>query len=1164
MRTYFDRTFNLFLAICVAFSALTILPSQSVRADEPSTSPELTSPVNHLNPDGTLNLDGSFSGSLDLQGWDVQIDSSRGPVLSVALPKGQWGSMGEGNGPLRNEVYAIAVDGTDVYLGGAFLDTNSIHAADRIVKWNGTTWSALGNNGSGEGSLNGQVNAIAVDPYDGGIYVGGSFTNVNNYGTPITAADYIAHWDGLQWNALGYGAPADGSLNNAVNAILINWDTVFVGGSFINVHNMGASLPAADYIASFNKASASWSSLGSTALNNVVRALAWGNVGMYVGGDFTNAGGTGEADYIAKFNFGTSTWEALRGNGSGNGSLNGQVYSLAADYVGHDIVYVGGNFSAVYDGDVLPMPNVSYLTVWDESSWGAVSAGLWPVNAAVRSITLLGSDVYIGGDFTNAGGNAEADNIAKVSAGVWSALGNNGAGNGALKNSIYALANNGTRLYVGGAFDAVQNGNISLLQNNYFAQWENGAWIANTPSNGSISRKVNCIAVNGTDVYVGGEFTNLSNNGVVNLAADYIAKWDGTNWSNLGGSFLGLNGSLNGAVNSIGIWGSNVFVGGNFVDVNNYGTILPAADYIAKWDGTNWSALGSTAALNAPVNVLLVDSNVIYVGGNFLNADGITAADYIVRVNTINNAWNALGSNGLPGNGSLNAPVYALALHSVYLYVGGAFTDVNDNGAVISQADYIAKFSGNWQAVGNGAAPALSGAVYSLLLNKINGVDLYVGGNFTNVVNNNVPIPQADYIAKWNGSNWSALGNNGAGDGAITGDVLAIAMFGTYVYAGGLFTNVGSTAGDYIMEWNGSSWLPLSTNGIDNGSLYGVLPDTGVHALAVSNNLYVGGEFYNVNDNGNILSKADYIAAYGVDNTPPLVVSSIRADPTFTTAASVDYTVTFSEHITGIDTADFQLTTIGVSGAAVSGVSNNAGSVYTVTVNTGSGNGTIRLDITDNNSIIDEAFNPLGGASVGDGNFITGEVYTVNKPSTFADVPFGYWANGYIERLYKAGITGGCTSVPLNYCPTTPVTRAQMAIFLLRGIHGKLYTPPPATGTKFTDVPLGTFGAAWIEQLATEGITSGCGGGNYCPTQTVSRAQMAIFLVRAKHGVAFVPPTATGLFPDVPVGSFGANYIEQLVADAITSGCGGGNYCPNTMVKRDSMAVFLVKTFNLP
>ncbi len=193
-----------------------------------------------------------------------------------------------------------------------------------------------------------------------------------------------------------------------------------------------------------------------------------------------------------------------------------------------------------------------------------------------------------------------------------------------------------------------------------------------------------------------------------------------------------------------------------------------------------------------------------------------------------------------------------------------------------------------------------------------------------------------------------------------------------------------------------------------------------------------------------------------------------------------------------------------------------------------------------------------------------GENFTATAVATFADVPVSYWSWQYIERLYSAGITSGCSVSPLNYCPTNSFTRGQMAVFLLRGMHGSAYTPPPATGTKFADVSLGTFGAAWIEELATEGITSGCGGGNYCPNQFVTRAQMAIFLVRAKHGIAFVPPIASGIFPDVPVGSFGANYIEQLVADGITSGCGGGLYCPNATVKRDSMAVFLVKNFSLP
>ncbi len=183
----------------------------------------------------------------------------------------------------------------------------------------------------------------------------------------------------------------------------------------------------------------------------------------------------------------------------------------------------------------------------------------------------------------------------------------------------------------------------------------------------------------------------------------------------------------------------------------------------------------------------------------------------------------------------------------------------------------------------------------------------------------------------------------------------------------------------------------------------------------------------------------------------------------------------------------------------------------------------------------------------------------------FADVLDGYWATSWIERLYNAGITGGCSNSPLMYCPEATVTRAQMAIFILRGIHGSAYTPPAATGAVFGDVPAGSFAADWIEQLAAEGVTAGCGGGNYCPDATITRAQMAIFLLRGEHGSAYTPPTGTGaVFGDVPAGSFAADWIEQLAAEGITSGCGGGNYCPNANVTRAEMAVFLVRAFHLP
>ena len=202
------------------------------------------------------------------------------------------------------------------------------------------------------------------------------------------------------------------------------------------------------------------------------------------------------------------------------------------------------------------------------------------------------------------------------------------------------------------------------------------------------------------------------------------------------------------------------------------------------------------------------------------------------------------------------------------------------------------------------------------------------------------------------------------------------------------------------------------------------------------------------------------------------------------------------------------------------------------------------------------------------GSLTQSGTWTASVPlPTFSDVPFSYWAHDWIERLYNADITGGCGTNPLRYCPEGTVTRAQMAVFLLRGIHNATYNPPSAgSSTGFADVPLAYWAASWIKQLATEGITGGCGGGNYCPEGAVTRAQMAIFLLRSKHGASYNPPAvgSTTGFSDVPTTYWAAAWIKQLVAEGIATGCGTGTYCPEAPVTRAQMAVFLVRTFNLP
>ena len=187
--------------------------------------------------------------------------------------------------------------------------------------------------------------------------------------------------------------------------------------------------------------------------------------------------------------------------------------------------------------------------------------------------------------------------------------------------------------------------------------------------------------------------------------------------------------------------------------------------------------------------------------------------------------------------------------------------------------------------------------------------------------------------------------------------------------------------------------------------------------------------------------------------------------------------------------------------------------------------------------------------------------------STFADVPVSDGAWKSIEAIYSAGITGGCSPSPLIYCPSTQVSRAQMAVFLERGIHGSSYSPPAVGNrTGFADIAPDYWAAAWIKQLVAEGITSGCGTDTYCPEAPVTRAQMAVFLLKAKYGASYTPPgvgMSTG-FSDVPANHWAAAWIKQLAAEGITSGCAAGSYCPGTPLTRAQLAVFLTKTFNLP
>jgi hypothetical protein len=192
----------------------------------------------------------------------------------------------------------------------------------------------------------------------------------------------------------------------------------------------------------------------------------------------------------------------------------------------------------------------------------------------------------------------------------------------------------------------------------------------------------------------------------------------------------------------------------------------------------------------------------------------------------------------------------------------------------------------------------------------------------------------------------------------------------------------------------------------------------------------------------------------------------------------------------------------------------------------------------------------------------------VLRRTTFADVPTSHWAWKWVEAVYAAGITGGCATAPLRYCPDASVTRGQSAVFLLKAKEGSAYVPPAATGV-FADVPATNGFAPWVEELFRRGVTGGCATNplRFCPGTSVTRGQSAPFLLLTKEGSSYSPQAcgSTPVFGDVPVTSPYCKWVEELVRRGIANGCSANPalFCPGRPVTRAQMALLLVSTFAL-
>ncbi len=303
--------------------------------------------------------------------------------LSTTISLSQsWNALGSG---ITGKVNASIVYGGQLVVGGEFTSP-----ASNVAVWNGTSWQTLGT------GLNGVVYGLTI--FNSQLIAVGAFSGTGNN---------VSSWNGSVWSGLGLGT------NDTVYSATVYASALRIGGKFTTAGGLNCNR-----VAGWN--GTQWFQMGTplNGTNNTVYALTTFGSDLIIGGEFTAAGNLVNSNRIVRYNSnGTYT-------NMGSGIDNNRVLALTTY---QNILYVGGTFSTV--GGV----TVNNLARWTGSNWNTVLTG---TNGAVKSFGLQGSNMLLGGSFTNIG-----NSIASWNGTSFSALGNGITGGSPSVNAISLWSN---------------------------------------------------------------------------------------------------------------------------------------------------------------------------------------------------------------------------------------------------------------------------------------------------------------------------------------------------------------------------------------------------------------------------------------------------------------------------------------------------------------------------------------------------------------------------------------------------------------------------------------------------------------------------------------------------------------------------------------------------
>lgn len=548
--------------------------------------------------------------------------------------------------------------------------------------------------------------------------------------------------------------------------------------------------------------------------DEVDTAVADGAGGYYIGGGFTGVGGVARSGVAHLYADGTvdRTWTPPE--------ITGSVAALA---VSGSTVYVGGNFTSIggepRHGFAALDARTGALTGWNPEAQLVLASGT-PDGGA---LAVSGDTVYLGGSFNRIAGQ-ERDGLAAVDASTGAARpwnpGTVELRPGVSGGFVSSIAVAGPMVYVGGSFTGIggqARNDIAAIDASSGAV---SSWNPNAEAESRYGTTfVRAVAVLGSTVYVGGQFTTIGGQQRSDIAALDAASGVATPWN------PGVSGDW---VNSIAVAGPTVYVGGDFTRIGGQLRTNIAAVDARTGSATAWQPGASNLVL-----ALAVSDSTVYAGGGFESVGGDERSSIA--------AVDPRTGGATPWNPGANGSVDALARRGGWIYAGGDFTRIGGRAR-----SHLAALSISTGAAGAWNPNANSG-VYALSMSRSR---VYAGGAFTRIDHR-----KRNHLAELGlGTGRPTAWNPGA-----NGDVLAVAISRSRVYAGGTFTRIGIQARERVAAIDAATgrvmaWNPSATcNSEDETGRRGCydggedVVEPRVSALAVSGSrIYIGGRFEHI------------------------------------------------------------------------------------------------------------------------------------------------------------------------------------------------------------------------------------------------------------------------------------------------------------------------------